>query len=78
MVWATPKGRGTEFTSGFQAQSRLLLYNLLPAALSGRLIENHAKPPNLSKDKTTVDSSALMTIYALTVRYREQCAMEHF
>lgn len=35
--------------------------------------KNHAKPPYLSKDKTTVDSSALMTIYALTVRNREQC-----
>lgn len=43
-------------------------------ALSGWLIEkNHAKPPYLSTDKTTVDSSALMTIYALTVRRRERC-----
>lgn len=64
----------TEFTSGFQAQRGLLHSNLLPAALSGWLIGNLAELPDLSKDKATVGSSALMTFYALIVRGEERAA----
>lgn len=43
----------------------------LPAP-SGWLMSNHAEAPYLSKDKTTVGSTALMTIHALMARSREQ------
>lgn len=67
--------RGTWWNSSRDPKHKAVFYvpNRCLPALSGRLIENHAKPPYLSTDKTTVDSSALMTIYALTVRNWEQC-----
>lgn len=77
-----PLSKGTEQSSSQHPKHKTGLFchrpkTVIPAcclpAPSGWLIANPAKPPYLSKDETTADSSALMTIYALTVRCGEQC-----
>lgn len=67
--------RGTEWNSSQDPKHKTVFLhsNLLPASPFWMTDRKSCKTPYLSPDKTTVDSSALMTISALTVRHKEQC-----
>lgn len=68
----TLKGTEQSLSQDPKHKIGLVHSSLLPASPFWMTDVKSCRTSILSKDKTTVDSSALMTIYALTARSREQ------